>query len=120
MRDLCHIQPKAKDGQFQVLSMANLPAGEPGTLYASRWTNLKADSRVWADRLATQEFTWGALHLVLAKKLYCSPSMVLMDRVVKSFVSVSSGVPLPFVFFLLRMNSNANLRTGPTLCHGAD
>lgn len=66
--------------------MANLLMGESGTPYTSRWATLKVDSRFWADGSTTQEFSRGALHLVLAKELYCSPSMVLMDRATKSLV----------------------------------
>ena len=29
--------------------MADLPIGEPGAPYTSRWSSLKADNRIWAD-----------------------------------------------------------------------
>ncbi|THU72493.1 hypothetical protein C4D60_Mb04t12720 [Musa balbisiana] len=75
MRDLCCVRPCSKGEQFHALSIADLPEGEPGAPYASRWVTLKTD-----------KFSQGALYLVLAKQLYCSPSIVLMDRVTKSLV----------------------------------
>ena len=91
MQDLCYIRSRVEGDQFQALCMADFPTREPGTPYASRWANLKADNQIRADGPTAQEFTQGALHPVLAKELYCSSSNVLMDRVAKSFVWVSSG-----------------------------
>ncbi|THU54597.1 hypothetical protein C4D60_Mb10t26790 [Musa balbisiana] len=86
MRDLCRVRPRAAGEPFQALSKVDLPMGEPGAPYASRWATLKADSRIWADGSAAQEFSRGALHPVLAKELYCSSSVVLMDRAARSLV----------------------------------
>ena len=74
MRDLCHIRSRAEGEQFQALSMADLLVGEPGTPYASRWANLKANSRIWANRVSAQEFIRGALYPAMAKELYYTSS----------------------------------------------
>ncbi|THU45979.1 hypothetical protein C4D60_Mb09t00090 [Musa balbisiana] len=70
--------------------MAGLPAGELGAPYGTRWPDLKADSRIWADGPTAQEFIQGALHPIMAKELYCSTSerqhyvMALIDRVLNT------------------------------------
>ena len=86
MRDLCRIRSWAEGEQYQALNMADLPVGELGAPYATRWVTLKADSRIWGDGPTAQEFIRGAFHPIMAKDLYCSPSEVLADRVAKSLV----------------------------------
>lgn len=88
--DLCHIRAYSEGEPFQALSMADLAEEEPGAPYSTRWPTLKAEGRIWSDGLAVQEFSRGMLHPTLAKWLYCSPSVVLMDQAAKSLVWVSS------------------------------
>ncbi|THU66780.1 hypothetical protein C4D60_Mb05t17820 [Musa balbisiana] len=85
IRELCRVYSRAKGEQYQALNMADLSVGEPGTPYITRWATLKADNRIWGNGPTTQEFIRGALHLAIAKDLYCS-SEVLVEQAAKSLV----------------------------------
>ncbi|THU57376.1 hypothetical protein C4D60_Mb03t02860 [Musa balbisiana] len=85
IRELCRVYSRAEGEQIQALNMADLPAGESGTPYITRWVTFKADNHIWSDGPTAQEFIRGALLPAIAKDLSCSSEM-LAERATKSLV----------------------------------
>ncbi|RWW88633.1 hypothetical protein BHE74_00002483 [Ensete ventricosum] len=90
MKDLFKTKVHKDDAGYYALHMSDLAHKDPEKEMQLRWEGLKYSTKVRNDPSTVEEFERGLLHPQLARELYTLPSEVLLARVTKEMVLVSS------------------------------